>query len=137
MLNFSPEKLFLVGLIALLVLGPHRLPEAARTVARFLATARRMSHGVQAEMRDALAEPRAAIDAAMGEFRPPDLRRSVRDAIGSTLSPPAPPASAPPDGASPEPAQPPEAAQASEPVPTAESADTSSTPDAPDDPSLN
>jgi len=90
MLSFSPEKLFIVGLIALVVLGPNRLPEAARTLGRFVATARRLSSGVQTELRDALAEPREAFDAALGsDFRPPDVRRSVRAAINSTLSPPA------------------------------------------------
>ncbi|MBO0729314.1 MAG: twin-arginine translocase TatA/TatE family subunit [Acidimicrobiaceae bacterium] len=125
MLNFSPEKLLLVGLIALIVVGPHRLPEAARAIGRFLATVRRMSSGVQAEMRDALAEPKGAIDAAMGEFRPPDLRRSVREAIGSTLSPPAPSVSAPPDREASQPAQP------------TEPPDSSPSLDGPDDPSLN
>ena len=38
-LNFSPEKLFLVGLIALVVLGPNRLPQAARTLGRLVGRA--------------------------------------------------------------------------------------------------
>ena len=99
-LSFSPEKLFIVGLIALMVLGPNRLPQAARTLGRFVAELRRMSSGFQAEVRDALGEPKEAFTAAMGEFRPPDVRRSVRDAIGSTLNPPVRPSnprSEPPD----------------------------------------
>jgi|ERR1700678_4080184 sec-independent protein translocase protein TatB len=104
MLNFSPEKLFIVGLIALVVLGPNRLPQAARTAGRFVAELRRMSAGFQDEVKGALAEPTEVFRSAVGEFRPPDfrppdLRRSVRDAISTTLSPPAPipPAAAPPD----------------------------------------
>ena len=88
MLNFSPEKLFLVGLIALVVLGPHRLPQAARTVGRFMAEMRRMSTSFQDEVRDALGEPTEAIGSVISEFRPPtNLRRSVRDVITTTLTP--------------------------------------------------
>jgi sec-independent protein translocase protein TatB len=45
MMNFSPEKLFLVGIIALIVLGPHRLPNAARTLGRFVVEIRRRAPG--------------------------------------------------------------------------------------------
>ncbi len=120
MLSFSPEKLFIVGLIALMVLGPNRLPEAARTLGRFVAAARRLSSGLQAEVRDALAEPTSAFTTAANDFRPPDIRRSVRDAITSTLNPPPPPTAGAPasqHGAAP--------------------ADGSPAPTSPDDPSLN
>jgi Tat protein translocase TatB subunit len=90
MLNFSPEKLFLVGLIALVVLGPHRLPQAARTLGRVVAELRRMSSSFQEEVRGALAEPTEALHAVVGDFRPTDVRRSVRDAVTNTLTPPAP-----------------------------------------------
>ncbi|HEY3810155.1 MAG TPA: twin-arginine translocase TatA/TatE family subunit [Acidimicrobiales bacterium] len=90
MLNFSPEKLLLVGLIALVVLGPHRLPQAARTLGRVVAELRRMSSSFQEEVRGALAEPTEALHAVVGDFRPTDVRRSVRDAITNTLAPPAP-----------------------------------------------
>lgn len=88
MLNFSPEKLMLVGVIALVVLGPHRLPQAARTLGRLMAEFRRVSAGVQEEVRGALAEPTEAFHAAMGDFRPPtNIGRSVRDVIATTLTP--------------------------------------------------
>jgi sec-independent protein translocase protein TatB len=121
MLNFSPEKLFLVGLIALVVLGPHRLPQAARTLGRVVAELRRVSSSFQDEVRGALAEPTEALHAVVGEFRPPDVRRSVRDAITNTLAPPAPPPSGP-----------------STDVPTIDGRSTAAGPlAAPDDPSLN
>ena len=88
MLNFSPEKLFLVGVIALIVLGPHRLPQAARTLGRFAAQVRRMSSSFQEEVREALADPTDAVASAIGEFRVPDIRRSVRDAVASTFTAP-------------------------------------------------
>jgi sec-independent protein translocase protein TatB len=118
MLNFSPEKLFLVGLIALVVLGPNRLPQAARTLGRLVAQLRHMSSNFQDEVRGALAEPTDAFNSAVADFRPPtNIRRSVRDTITSTLTPPPP---TPP----------------AVPQPVA-AADTSGLPAAPDDPSLN
>ena len=86
MLNFGPEKLFLVGLIALIVLGPNRLPQAARSLGRFVATLRRMSQGFQDEVRTALAEPTEIVNSAIAEFRPSDVRRTVRDAVNSTFT---------------------------------------------------
>jgi sec-independent protein translocase protein TatB len=90
MLSFSPEKLFIVGLIAFIVLGPDRLPEAARTVGRMVATFRRLTSGFKEEVRDALAEPRDAFDAALGDFGPNRVRRPVRQIINSALGPPTP-----------------------------------------------
>ncbi len=126
MLNFSPEKLFLVGLIALVVLGPHRLPQAARTLGRVVAELRRVSSSFQDEVRGALAEPTEALHAVVGEFRPPDVRRSVRDAITNTLAPPAqPPSGQPPSGRMTD-------------VPTTDVPSSAAGPlAAPDDPSLN
>jgi TatA/E family protein of Tat protein translocase len=52
----APEILVIL-VVALLVLGPDRLPEAARQAGRFIAEARRMSAGFQAEIRDAMQTP--------------------------------------------------------------------------------
>lgn len=128
MLNFSPEKLFLVGVIALIVLGPNRLPQAARTLGRFVAQVRRMSASFQEEVRDALADPTDAVSSAVAEFRVPDIRRSVRDAVSSTFS--APITAVPAAAVS--------AADGQATSPTAGDAVTAPlTPAAPDDPSLN
>jgi sec-independent protein translocase protein TatB len=90
MLNFSPEKLLLVALIAMIVLGPSRLPQAARTLGRLMAELRRMSAGFQDEVRDAIAEPTEAFHSAIADFRPAmNVRSSVRDVISTTFAPPA------------------------------------------------
>jgi Tat protein translocase TatB subunit len=52
----APEIL-VVLLVALLVLGPERLPEAARQVGRVVAEMRRMTAGFKAEIRDAMETP--------------------------------------------------------------------------------
>ena len=44
-------------LLALIVLGPERLPDAIRSFGRVYGQVRRMGDGFQAEMREALEEP--------------------------------------------------------------------------------
>jgi len=57
MLNLGTGELLVILLVALLVLGPAKLPQAARQMGKAVAELRRMSAGFQAEMRDALQEP--------------------------------------------------------------------------------
>ena len=145
MLNFSPEKLFLVGIIALVVLGPHRLPQAARSLGRFLAQMRHMSSSFQDEVRGALHDPVDAVNSVIGDFRPPDIRRSVRDVITNTLTPPSPAAPAAPESFTPTSNGTPHSNGAGYPGGPVHSSgpahpsgqDAPSLPVAPDDPSLN
>ena len=69
MFNIGPEKLFLLFVIALVVLGPSKLPQAARTVGKWVAEIRRVTGGFQDEVRSALAEPRDALTSAVGDLR--------------------------------------------------------------------
>lgn len=55
--SIGAPEILVVLVVALLVLGPNRLPEAARQVGRAMAEMRRMSAGFQAEMRDAMQTP--------------------------------------------------------------------------------
>ena len=58
--NLGPMEILVVFVVALLVLGPQRLPEAGRQVGKALAELRRWTTGVQNELRDTLetdAEP--------------------------------------------------------------------------------
>lgn len=56
MLNVGAPELLVILVVALLVLGPERLPGAARQVGKVVGDLRRMSAGFQAEIRDAIAE---------------------------------------------------------------------------------
>ena len=56
-LNMGPAELLLILEVALLVLGPTKLPEAARQAGRALSEVRRLSSGFQSELRDAMQEP--------------------------------------------------------------------------------
>jgi sec-independent protein translocase protein TatB len=65
----GPEKLILLFVIALIVLGPNRLPQAARTLGRVIGELRRVSGSFQAEVQEALADPKDALTAAVGDLR--------------------------------------------------------------------
>ena len=82
-MDLSPEKILVVGLIALIVLGPERLPQAARTAGRMLAELRRISAGVQNEVTGVLSEPRQAMGRTfsgpgLGDVPIPSLERGPR-----------------------------------------------------------
>ncbi len=85
MFNIGPAELLVVLVIALLVLGPNKLPDAARQVGRAIGEMRRLSSGFQAEMRDALKEPVEGKPTG-SSAKPPAL------ATGGSLSAPRPPA---------------------------------------------
>jgi len=50
-------EIIVVLIIGLIVLGPTRLPDAAKQVGKAMAEFRRVTSGVQAEIRDAFTEP--------------------------------------------------------------------------------
>lgn len=54
MFNVGGPEIIVIGLLALLVLGPDRLPGALRTVGRFVGELRRMSSDVQQDLRETL-----------------------------------------------------------------------------------
>jgi Tat protein translocase TatB subunit len=55
--NIGGPELLVILLVALLVLGPNKLPEAARQVGRAMHELRRLSNGFQDELRQALEDP--------------------------------------------------------------------------------
>lgn len=82
MLNLGAPELLVILVVGLVVLGPTRLPQAARQVGSALGELRRVSAGFNAELQHALTEApeparparprrseplRAAVDAAAGE----------------------------------------------------------------------
>ncbi|MFN0090964.1 MAG: Sec-independent protein translocase protein TatB [Acidimicrobiales bacterium] len=56
MFNVGGGELFVILLVALIVLGPERLPDAVRKVGRFVGELRSMSDGFQRELRAAVEE---------------------------------------------------------------------------------
>jgi sec-independent protein translocase protein TatB len=85
-LDLSPEKVLLLGIIALVVMGPNKLPQAARNLGHFVGQMRKMTSSFHSEVRDALGEPMDSFTSAMGDLHP----RSVPGAILRAFDPPAP-----------------------------------------------
>jgi sec-independent protein translocase protein TatB len=56
-LNLGTGEVLVILVVALVVLGPDKLPGAARQAGQWLGELRRISSGFQAELRDALQEP--------------------------------------------------------------------------------
>lgn len=69
MFNVGPEKLILLFVIALVVLGPQRLPGAARSLGRAVAELRRLSGNLQQEVHGALGDDREAFTEAVNTLR--------------------------------------------------------------------
>src|SRR5438034_10588806 len=57
MFDFSPEKLLLIAAVALILVGPKRLPAIGRSIGRWLGDLRRATGGIADEMKEGLAEP--------------------------------------------------------------------------------
>jgi sec-independent protein translocase protein TatA len=81
--SLGPAEILVILVVALIVLGPKRLPEAGRQIGRFVAEVRHWSSAVQAEIRDAI-----DLD---GEPQPPP----PATAPPATLPPATPPPAAP------------------------------------------
>ena len=55
-MNIGPAEILVVLVVALVVLGPSRLPDAARSLGKAMSEFRRVSSGIQSEVRDAFAD---------------------------------------------------------------------------------
>jgi Sec-independent protein translocase protein TatA len=69
MFDLSPEKIMALLAVGLVVLGPHRLPTAARSLAQGLTKARRIAATLTDPVQASLAEPRQHLEAAVAEVR--------------------------------------------------------------------
>ena len=81
--SLGPMEVLVVLVVALLVLGPQKLPEAGRQLGKALAELRRWSSDLQGELRDALEPDRGAppqpeppSQSGQGQSSAPDLHPS-------------------------------------------------------------
>ena len=85
-LNLSFTHIMVVLIVALIVLGPDKLPEAARSIARVIRDVRRVSAGLKSEVRE-----------TFGDFAEPfsDLVNAVAGGVADATSAPTPPLATP------------------------------------------
>jgi sec-independent protein translocase protein TatB len=81
MLDISPEKLLVLLVLALIVLGPHRMPEAARGIARGMVKMRSLAQELTGPLHSSLQEPRQAIQSTLDE-----VRSGIGDPVGEIRS---------------------------------------------------
>jgi sec-independent protein translocase protein TatA len=55
--SIGAPEVIVVLIVALIILGPNRLPEAARQVGKAVSEFRKVTAGLQAEVRDVFTEP--------------------------------------------------------------------------------
>lgn len=75
------EKLLLIGLVALLIVGPDRLPAYAAQLARLVKRLREMARGAESRMRDELGDDFDSVEWKRLDPRQYDPRRIIQDAL--------------------------------------------------------
>jgi sec-independent protein translocase protein TatA len=107
--SLGPAEILVILVVALIVLGPKKLPEAGRQIGKALAEVRRWSSSIQSEVRDVLEpEPEVTAPAVEAQPQPPAAvppAASHAEPIGDGAVS-APPAELPPEWASPPPEPP-------------------------------
>lgn len=78
---FSADKLVLIAIIAVFVLGPERMPHYAAQLARLVKSVREMANGARDRMRDELGEDFDELDWKKLDPRQYDPRRIIREAL--------------------------------------------------------
>jgi len=75
------EKLLLIGLIAVILIGPDRLPGYAAQFGRFIRTLRDMANGAKTRMREEMGPDYDDVDWKKLDPRQYDPRRIIREAL--------------------------------------------------------
>jgi sec-independent protein translocase protein TatB len=75
------DKLALIGVIAVFVLGPERLPEYARKLAQLVKSLRAMADGAKDRMREEMGPDFEEVDWKKLDPRQYDPRRIIREAL--------------------------------------------------------
>lgn len=104
-MGINGSELVVLIIVALVVIGPERLPQAAEQLARLVRELKRLAQGAKETVREELGPEVADIDLSKLDIRQYDPRRIVREALLEDLTTPS---SRPPRPAA-RPAAPPEA----------------------------
>jgi sec-independent protein translocase protein TatB len=82
------EKLMIIGIIAVFVLGPERMPYYASQLARLVRTVRDMANGAKERMREEMGPDFDEVDWKKLDPRQYDPRRIIREALLDEDAPP-------------------------------------------------
>ncbi|EPR75727.1 Twin-arginine translocation protein TatB [Leifsonia rubra CMS 76R] len=82
------DKLLIIGILAVFLLGPDRLPYYASQLARLVRSLRDMANGAKNRMREEMGPDFDEIDWKQLDPRQYDPRRIIRDALTEDESPP-------------------------------------------------
>ncbi len=88
------EKLLLIGLIAVFLIGPDRLPGYAAQFARLIRSLRDMANGAKSRMREEMGPDFDDVDWKKLDPRQYDPRRIIREALLEDEAPPTRPGAA-------------------------------------------
>ena len=75
------EKLFLIGLVALLIVGPDRLPAYSAQLARLVKRLRAMAQGAESRLREEMGDDFDSVNWRDLDPRKYDPRRIIREAL--------------------------------------------------------
>ena len=81
MFGLSSEKIMILLVLALFILGPERLPGYAKAFAQFIKKMRAMANSAQTQMKDELGEGFEDLDWKKLDPRQYDPRRIIREAL--------------------------------------------------------
>ena len=86
MFGLSGEKLLILGLIAIFILGPDKLPHYAQQLAKFVKSLKRMADGAKGQLQNELGEE---VNWKQLDPRQYDPRRIIREALaeGDAVNP--------------------------------------------------
>ena len=83
MFGLSGEKLLILGLIAVFILGPDRLPHYAQQLAKLVKSIRRMADGAKDQLSNEIGEE---LDWKKLDPRQYDPRRIIREALSDEVA---------------------------------------------------
>jgi sec-independent protein translocase protein TatB len=79
--GLSSEKILILLVLAVFILGPERLPQYARSLAKFIKKLRAMANDAQEQMKSELGEGYEDLDWKKLDPRQYDPRRIIREAL--------------------------------------------------------
>lgn len=87
MFGLSSEKILILGLLAVFILGPERLPGYAKSLANLVKSLRKMSESAKTQLKEELGDEYEEVDWRKLDPRQYDPRRIIREALADELMP--------------------------------------------------